>query len=64
MKIEVHFTMKGIPGSIRHTIEVDTMEDKEIKKALIKEVREHLTHAHETINQVVLIIFFIKELTS
>lgn len=63
MRLEVHFTMKGIPGSIKHSIEVDNMEDDTIHNKLFKDIKEHLNHAQIHMNKLVLTIFLIIELT-
>lgn len=64
MRLEVHFTMKGIPGIIEHIIEVDNMDDDTVHNKLFEDIQEHLNHAQIHMNKLVLTIFLIINLTS
>ena len=64
MRLEVHFTLKGIPGSIKHIIDVDNMFDDTINNKLHEDLHEHLNHAQIHMNKIVTTTFLIKELTS
>lgn len=61
MLIGVHFTMKGVPGSIKTDLEVESMDDDVINTALHNQINEHLTHANIHMNKVVTTIFLIYE---
>jgi len=63
MKLEVHFTIKGLLGSFLHVIEVDNMEADTILNTLVIAINEHMNHSHFRVSKYAISIFLIKELT-